>query len=181
MPYINSFSKIVWFTGLSGSGKSTLANKLNQLLKKKFRTLRIDGDQIRKKTKKKAFNKSDIIKNNLSIINLINKKKKNYDFIIVSVISPFLKTRTKAKKFFKKNYIEVYVNCPITELVKRDTKGLYKLAKQKKINNLIGYKSKIMYEKSRYKKLSINTKKNNVANSIKIIYKKIFNIKLINK
>jgi adenylylsulfate kinase-like enzyme len=76
MQNINSFPKIVWFTGLSGSGKSTLANKLNQLLKKNFRTLRIDGDQIRKKTKKKAFNKSDIIKNNLSIINLINKKKK---------------------------------------------------------------------------------------------------------
>lgn len=175
MPSINSFSKIVWFTGLSGSGKSTLANKLNQLLKKKFKTLRIDGDKIRKKTKKKTFNKSDIIKNNLSIINLINKKK-NYDFIIVSVISPLLKTRTKAKKIFKKNYIEVYVNCPITELVKRDTKGLYKLAKQNKINNLIGYKSKVMYEKSKYKKLSINTKKINVANSIKIIYKKILTL-----
>ena len=71
--------------------------------------------------------------------------------------------------------------CNLNTLIRRDTKGLYKLAKQKKINNLIGYKSKIMYEKSRYKKLSINTKKNNVANSIKIIYKKIFNIKLINK
>ncbi len=173
MTLISSFSKIIWFTGLSGSGKTTLANRLNQLLKKNFKTLRIDGDKVRKKTKQKSFRKSEIIKNNLSIISFINKKKNNYDFIIVSVISPFLKTRKKARKLFKQNYIEIYVNCPLSELVKRDTKGLYKLANQKKINNLIGYKSKIKYEISKYKKISLNTKNKNIAQCVKNIYDKI--------
>ena len=139
----NYQTKVIWFTGLSGSGKSTLADKLYMALKKKFKTLRVDGDIIRKKTKKKKFRNYEIIKNNLSIINLIYKKKNSYNYIIVSVISPFIKTRMFAKKLFKKNYIEVFVYCPIAELIKRDTKGLYKLAKDKKITNLIGYKSNI--------------------------------------
>ena len=49
----NHQTKVIWFTGLSGSGKSTLADKLYMVLKKKFKTLRVDGDIIRKKTKKK--------------------------------------------------------------------------------------------------------------------------------
>ena len=78
-----------------------------------------------------------------------------------------------AKKLFKKNYIEVFVYCPIAELIKRDTKGLYKLAKDKKITNLIGYKSNIKYQKSTYKKLTINTKKNSIIKCMKIIYKNV--------
>ncbi len=172
----NYQTKIIWFTGLSGSGKSTLADKLYKILKNKFKILRIDGDIVRKKKNKNKFSRSEIINNNLSIINLINKKKKNYQYVIVSVISPFLKTRKLAKKLFKKNYLEVYVYCPITELVKRDTKGLYKLARDNKINNLIGYKSNIKYQKSTYKKLTINTKKNSIAKSIKVIYKNFLSL-----
>ena len=51
----NYQTKVIWFTGLSGSGKSTLADKLYMALKKKFKTLRVDGDIIRKKTKKKKI------------------------------------------------------------------------------------------------------------------------------
>ena len=172
----NHQTKVIWFTGLSGSGKSTLADKLNKILKIKFRTLRIDGDIVRKKTNKNKFSRFEIINNNLSIIKLIKKKKKNYQYVIVSVISPLLKTRKLAKRLFKKNYLEIYVYCPIQELVKRDTKGLYKLARDNKINNLIGYKSSIKYQKSTYKKLTINTKKNNIAKSVKVIYKNILSI-----
>ena len=93
-------SKIIWFTGLSGSGKTTLSNYLSKKLKnKKFRVKKIDGDLFRKKNKSAKFNKSSIIKNNLSIINYVEKIKKKYDFILVSVISPLKKTRTIAYFF----------------------------------------------------------------------------------
>ena len=92
--------------------------------------------------------------------------------IIVSVISPLLNTRKKAKKTFKNNYYEVYLKCGIQELIRRDTKGLYKLAKEKIIKNLVGFNSKIKYEKSYYKKITLNTKNINVTNCIKIIIKK---------
>jgi len=136
----NYLSNVVWLTGLSGAGKSTLGNKLCSKLKiKKYKTKKIDGDQLRKKTQ------------NLIIDNL-KKIYSNYDYCIVSVISPLRKTRARAKKIFGKNYFEVYVKCEIKELEKRDTKGLYKLARDNKIKNLIGYNSKIKYETSKYKK-----------------------------
>ncbi len=166
--------KVVWFTGMSGSGKTTLSEAFSAELKKKdYKIKKVDGDIFRKQKKNlKKFTKKNIIENNKSIINYIDEIKHDYEYIIVSVISPLLKTRLEAKKKFGKNYFEVYVKCSIKTLIKRDTKGLYKLAIQKKIKNLIGYNSKIVYEKSKYKKIIIDTEKNNIKKCINIISKK---------
>ena len=167
--------KVIWFTGLSGSGKTTLSLALNKDLKKlDYKVKKVDGDVFRKKNKNiKKFTKKSIIENNLSIIKYVNEIKESYHYIIVSVISPLIKTRTKAKNIFGKNYFEIYVKCSLKTLIKRDTKGLYKLAIKKKIKNLIGYNSKIVYEKSKYKKIIINSEKNKINECINIIKKKI--------
>jgi len=167
-------AKIVWLTGLSRSGKSTISNYLTKILKKKnFRVLSVDGDIFRKNTRNKnKFTIQNIIKNNLKIINYLEKKITKYDFILVSVISPLKKTRNLAKKIFKKNYFEANVHCSFKTLVKRDTKGLYKKAIEKKIDNLIGFRSKIKYQKSSYKVLKINTDKLSPYKSAQ----KIFNL-----
>ena len=167
--------KIIWFTGLSGSGKSTLAILLNKkLLKFNYKTKIIDGDLFRKRNKNlNNFTKRNIFENNLSIIKYILKIQKKYDYIIVAVISPLSSTRYKAKKIFGENYYEIYVHCSKKELLKRDPKGLYALAKKNKLKNLIAFNSKIVYEKSNYKKITINTEKNNLQNCVKKIFKKI--------
>ncbi len=156
--------KILWLTGLSGSGKTTLAKSLKKKLSlKKQKVKVIDGDNFRKKNKNKnSFTKKNIYLNNLAIIEYILKFKKNYNYIIVSVISPLLKSRQKARDTFKKNYIEIFVKCSLKELINRDTKNLYKLAKERKVQNLIGFNSKIKYEKSKFKKITIDTEKNNI-------------------
>jgi adenylylsulfate kinase len=168
-------TKIIWFTGLSGTGKTTLANAFYKLLKrKKYKTRKIDGDIFReKKNNLNNFTKKNIIKNNLSIINYISKIKNNYEYILVAVISPILKTRQLAKKKFRNNYYEIYVHCSIKTLEKRDTKGLYDDAKKKIIKNLIGYNSLIKYQKSRYSKIDINTDKFNLKQCIQILKNKI--------
>ena len=170
-------TKIIWFTGLSGSGKSTLAKILcSKLLQLNFKVKIIDGDNFRKKNKNNNnFSKINIIKNNLTIINHIKKIKKKYDFVLVAVISPILKTRNIARIKFGKNYFEIYVKCKIKTLEKRDTKKLYAKAKNNIINNLIGYNSSIKYEMSRYKKITINTDTLSKFKSIKTIIKKVFN------
>jgi len=172
-------AKIIWFTGLSGAGKTTLAKILSKrLVKLNFKVQNIDGDNFRKKNKNNnKFSKSNIIENNLSIIKHTKKIQKKYDFIIVSVISPLLKTRNFARIQFGKNYYEVYVKCKIKTLEQRDTKKLYEKAKNKLIKNLIGYNSKIRYEISKYKKITINTDILNKSNSIKKILKKILDEK----
>ncbi len=167
-------SKIIWLTGLSGSGKTTLSNYISKILqKKKFKIKKIDGDIFRKKNKTKKFSKKSIIKNNLSIINYIGKIKIKYDYIFVSVISPLKKTRIYAFKKFKKNYFEVYVKCNLNELARRDTKKLYMKAKKNIIKDLIGFNSKINYEKTAYKKIVVNTAKEKIEESANKIIKKI--------
>ena len=168
-------NKIVWLTGLSGSGKTTLAYHLKKkLLNKKKKVLIIDGDKFRKKNKtKNSFSKKNIYKNNLLIIENILKNKKKYNFTIVSVISPLRKTRLLAKKTFGKSYFEVFVNCTIKELFKRDTKQLYMKAKKNIIKNLIGYNSKIIYEKTNYKKIKVNTHLETIHESTRKILNKI--------
>ena len=152
-------NKVIWLTGLSGSGKTTIANNLKKkLLKRKKKVLIIDGDKFRKKNRiTNSFSKKNIYNNNISIIQNILKIRNKYNFIIVSVISPLKKTRLIAKKTFGESYIEVFVNCSIRELFRRDTKQLYIKAKQNIIKNLIGYNSKIVYEKTNYKKIKVNT------------------------
>lgn len=165
-------AKIIWLTGLSGAGKTTISNALYRKIKsKKYKVKQIDGDNFRKKrSNKNSFSRKNIIKNNISIISYVKKIKYKYDFILVSVISPILKTRLFAKRTFKKKYYEVYVYCGLKTLIKRDTKGLYKKAKEKIIRNLIGFNSEIKYEKSKYKKIFINTKNLNLNKSVKKIY-----------
>ena len=169
-------TKILWFTGLSGAGKSTLSKILGiKLSKLSFKVKIIDGDIFRTKNKNKNnFSKTNILKNNLSIINYTKKIQKKYDFILVSVISPLLRTRNIARTEFGLNYFEIYVKCKIKTLEKRDTKQLYAKAKKKLITNLIGYNSNIKYEVSRYKKITIDTDKLSKLKSINLIIKKIF-------
>ena len=94
---------------------------------------------------------------------------------MISVISPLLKTRNFAKIRFGEQYFEIYVKCKIRTLEKRDTKKLYAKAKKNLIKNLIGYNSKIKYEISKYKKITIDTDKLNKSEAVKIIMKKVFN------
>ena len=81
-------------------------------------------------------------------------------------------TRAKAKEIFGQNYIEIYVRCSLKTLIKRDTKGLYKLAKEKK-SKFDWINSKVKYETSLYRVLTINTDKINLIDSVKKIIKKI--------
>ena len=168
-------SNILCFTWLSGGGKTTLANQTYKNLNKyNFKLLKIDGDIFRKKTKNKNnFTKKNIIFNNNRIILYVKRLEKKFDFIIISVISPLLVTRKKARKIFKHRYIEIYTKCGLKELIKRDTKGLYKKARNKLVNNLIGFNSKIKYEKSNYKKIIVDTKKYNISKCTNLILKKI--------
>jgi adenylylsulfate kinase-like enzyme len=163
-------TKILWFTGLSGAGKTTLAKTLDNILKKKYKTILIDGDKFRKKTKTiNKFTSTNIIKNNLSIIKYIETIKNNYDYVLVAVIAPLIKTRSYAKKTFGKTYYEIHTFCRLETLIKRDTKNLYKKAENKILNDLIGFNSTIKYQKSRYKTVKVDTDKYNLKQSIKII------------
>ena len=83
------------------------------------------------------------------------------------------KTRKFAKKVFNDSYFEIYVNCSLKTLERRDTKGLYKRAKKNLVKNLIGYNSNVKYQKSYYSIININTDRNKIKKCIKKITDKI--------
>ena len=150
---------VIWFTGLSGAGKSTLSEMLiNHLKRKGMNVLLLDGDIIRSTLNIGFdFSPDKIKQNSLRIINLCKKESILYDYIIVSVIAPYEETRKYARKILGGQYFEIFVKVSLKELIKRDTKGLYKKAIEGKMKNLIGFDSKTPYELPQKSDLIVDT------------------------
>jgi adenylyl-sulfate kinase len=161
---------IFWFTGLSGVGKSTIANAAKLKLELMgFKVLILDGDVVRSKLHwDLGFSKCDIEENNRLISELCVKKKLEYDIILVPIISPYRQSRSKAKNKIGKNFYDIYLFADLETLYDRDTKGLYKQARDGVIDNLIGVSKTSKYEPPDKPDLKIDTKNNSINDSVEI-------------
>jgi len=141
---------VFWLTGLSGAGKSTIAKRFADILTQEGHSVKIlDGDEIREhKHQQLKFNVKDIQKNNELIAELCLRAINNYDFILVTVISPFIDSRQKNCHHIGENYNEIYIKVAIETAIKRDTKGLYKKALEGEIENFIGISEQTPYEEA---------------------------------
>jgi len=165
-------AKILWFTGMSGTGKSTLAKGVETTLVNKGYSVKIlDGDTIRKHYPQKLTFSYEDIKKNHGQIRQMCQKYQDRDYIIVSVITPFNSSRTQNRIEFGQNYFEIYLHSDMDILIKRDTKGLYSLAMEGKIDNLIGFNSSIPFEEPESPDLKIDTGYQKVDQSINTILK----------
>ena len=122
--------RLIWVTGLPASGKTTVADILSkQLIQKKFKVLRLDGDELRKAlANSETMSKYDAesrLKNALTYSALAKSLIKQFDYIIFSTISMFREVYLTNRQTFE-NYFEVYLNVPYAERSSRDPKGLYK-------------------------------------------------------
>lgn len=133
-------NKVIWLTGLSGAGKTTIANTVRHL---GLDAVALDGDVLRKGLcNDLLFTIKDREENIRRVSEVAKLFIENGKSCICSFISPTKKIRDLAKKIIgPDNFIEVYVNTPIDICVTRDTKGLYKLAKEGKIKNFTGLDS----------------------------------------
>ncbi len=129
----------VWFTGLSGSGKTTLARMLEQKIKEMgFHVEVLDGDEVRERLSKGlGFSKEDRDENIWRIAYVARLITNSGGIAITCAISPYREMREKARRDIGR-FIEVYVNCPVEECIKRDVKGLYKKALKGEIKNFTG-------------------------------------------
>jgi adenylylsulfate kinase len=139
---------IFWCTGLSGSGKTTLANHAKKDLEETgISVMIVDGDKVRSSYKEKlGFGRSDIEKNNMHIVTICESERKNYDVLIVPVISPIDEVRKITRKKLEPFYYSIYLSCDLNSLTNRDPKGLYDKAKKGEIANLIGYSPSNPYD-----------------------------------
>ena len=131
---------LVWFTGLSGSGKTTLAKALQKRLASK--SVLLDGDELRKG----VCNDLDFSfidrRENMRRAGELSKLLVDQGFIVLaSFISPNNFDRQLIRGLINIKYIEVYCQCTLDVCIKRDVKGLYKLALENKIQSFTGISS----------------------------------------
>ena len=118
-----------------------------------------------------GFSESDIEENNRLISELCVKQKQEYDIILVPIISPFRRSRSAAKNKIGKNFYEIYLDANLKTLFKRDTKGLYKQARNGLIDNLIGVSKSIRYDTPKNPDLRLNTTNSSIEGSISTFIK----------
>ena len=131
---------VIWFTGLSGSGKSTIANSLDvELNKRGLRTYILDGDNIRLGLNKDLGFSPESRKENIRRISEVAKLFADSGTVVMAAfISPFKEDRESARDVIGSDYVEVFVDTPIEECIKRDPKGLYKKAIAGEIKGFTG-------------------------------------------
>ena len=130
---------VIWFTGLSGSGKSTLAAMLGARLKHYgIHTEVLDGDVVRKNLSKGlGFSKEDRDTNIRRIGFVASLVANSGGCAITAAISPYMTIRDEQRALVD-NFVEIYCECPLDELIKRDPKGLYKKALAGEIKGFTG-------------------------------------------
>ena len=155
----------LWFTGLSGSGKSTLAQYLTPKLVglgKKVEVL--DGDEVRENLSKGlGFSKEDRDTNIRRIGYVANMLSRNGVVSITAAISPYTSVRNEVREACQAAFVEVYVDCPLAVVEERDTKGLYKKARQGIIKNFTGISDP--YEAPTSPEVCVNTADESIEES----------------
>ena len=151
-------SPVIWLTGLSGSGKSTIANQLAaDLHHLGHLTYILDGDNIRIGLNKDLGFSDDDRRENIRRIAEVAKLISDSGVIVITAfISPFRDERENAKSIIgEENFIEIFVDTPLTLCEERDPKGLYKKARAGQIKQFTGIDSP--YESPVKPTLTINT------------------------
>lgn len=155
----------VWFTGLSGAGKTTIARALEPALRSRgLKVEMLDGDVVRTNLSKGlGFSKEDRDTNILRIGFVAHLLSRNGVAVIASAISPYRETRDQVRAQIG-DFIEVYVSCPLEELVRRDVKGLYEKALRGEIENFTGVSDP--YEPPLNPEVVVETDKETVEESL---------------
>jgi adenylylsulfate kinase len=160
---------ILWFTGLPSSGKTTLAESLKKefLLNNSIPLTILDGDAVRQNISKGlGFSKADRHTNNLRVAEKALEIAEEGNPVCVSLISPYRKTRQEIREKIN-NFVEVYIKCPLEVCEQRDTKGMYRLAREGKIKNFTGIDDP--YEEPSNPEITVETDKQGVKNSVDTI------------
>lgn len=133
---------VIWIIGLSGAGKSAIGQEVYRQWRMLAPcTVLLDGDHLRQ-----VFAHDDI-KTDYSIANRrVNGERavglcKLLDDQQINVVCCLLSIFEEHRRWNRdnlKNYFEVFVDVPMTDLVDRDNKQLYKPALAGQTKNVVG-------------------------------------------
>ncbi len=130
----------VWLTGMLGAGKTTTANYIAARLRQVGRQVEVlDDDELGDDLWKEV--EGDTKEDRITIARrmgyVAELLTRNGVCTLVACASPYKNVREENRRRIER-YIEVYVDCPTDDLIKRDTTGKYKKAMQGEIPNFVG-------------------------------------------
>ena len=134
----------LWFTGLSGAGKSSIADLVEkQLHALGHRTYVLDGDNVRHGLcKDLGFGDADRVENIRRVAEVVKLMVDAGLIVLTAFISPFRSERHTARALLEDGeFIEVFVDTPLSVAEQRDVKGLYAKARAGQIRNFTGIDS----------------------------------------
>jgi bifunctional enzyme CysN/CysC len=150
--------RVLWFTGLSGAGKSTIANLVERRLHALGRaTYILDGDNLRHGLNRDlGFTDADRVENIRRVAEVAKLMADAGLIVIASFISPFRAERRMARDMMAEGeFIEIFIDTPLSEAERRDVKGLYKKARSGALKNFTGVDSP--YERPERPEVRIDT------------------------
>jgi len=160
----------VWFTGLSAAGKSTTAEILTALLQEHGRRVTVlDGDIVRTHLSQGlGFSKQDRDLNIRRIGFVASEIVRHHGAVICAAVSPYRATRNDVRSMIGADkFIEVFVDTPLSECERRDTKGMYLKARRGELKNFTGIDDP--YEPPVNAELTIETTTNTAEQNAHII------------
>ena len=140
-PPLNRQGFCLWFTGLSGAGKSTTAEiVVIKLLEAGRQATVLDGDVVRTHLSKGlGFSKEDRDTNIRRIGFVASEIVRHRGTVVCAAVSPYRATRNECRLMFGSDmFIEVFVDTPLEICEERDTKGMYRQAREGKLKNFTG-------------------------------------------
>lgn len=132
---------LLWFTGLSGSGKSTLAGALEaELMQRGIHTYLLDGDNVRHGLCSDLGFATADRQENLRRVGEVAKLMVDAGLVVLAAfVSPYRAERAAIRaRLPEGEFIEVFVDTPLSECEQRDPKGLYKKARAGEIKHFTG-------------------------------------------
>jgi len=179
-PALNKRGFTIFFTGLSGSGKSTIANGLlMKFLEEGSRPVTLlDGDIVRTHLSSElGFSKEHRSLNVQRIGFVASEITKNGGIAICAPIAPYEHDRKINRELISKvgGFIEIFVNTSLEKCEERDSKGLYKLAREGKIKEFTGISDP--YEEPKSPDILINSDGSESPEKlVDQIFQKLFNM-----
>jgi bifunctional enzyme CysN/CysC len=135
---------VLWFTGLSGAGKSTIADLAEKkLLVSGRHTMLLDGDNVRHGLNRDlGFTDVDRVENIRRVGEVAKLMTEAGLIVLCSFISPFRAERQMVRELIQPTeFIEIFVDTPLDECIRRDPKGLYAKARAGRLEHFTGLDS----------------------------------------
>ncbi|NQU95462.1 MAG: adenylyl-sulfate kinase [Candidatus Omnitrophica bacterium] len=177
----NNFAGTIFITGISVSGKSTLGRRLKEdLLNYGLDNVKLlDGEAVREQLEKRGkyyeYSTEDRNKVAMEIAHIALEYNMEGINCIACSICHKKKTREQMRAVIG-NFMEVYLDCPVSVCAKRDYKGQYVKALQGAYKNFVGITE--AYQISDHVELILNTSENTVEECLRVLSAKAKNFLL---